>query len=393
MYLLPLALVLISIFEATFLSYKGLNAVSTVIYCFEAVMLTVAIYATMFGSVKFWLKWSSIVSVALVVLIRPVETQFYFTIFFFTYFLKEVFKTVHEKEYGKIKSISWIAALITISQGLKVRLIPEKHILEVNPLDDVFGLWLLFLGLLTLQWVLKVTNQVNRVNQELSLKGKELSFTKSALALTSHHLKNPLATATLALSAARLGKRTNGRIELSNEVYERIESAVNRCALMVDEMVNNQNSISRIQKEQISLSEVIGSIEVELEGQINVNQVYSGIILNATEAFVLRLAITTHINNSLEHGGDEVSLFTTKDEILIKDNGQGLPVHFTSTYGKQVLGSRANRGMGAYQTSMLLESIGWKQELIHGDGFGIKILKNPGEAASDDLFVSTRAIV
>ena len=391
--MLPLALVLVLVFDAIILPYKGLGALSAAIYTFEGAMLVVAIYASMFGGIKFWLQWLSISLVACVMLIRPVETQNYFTIFFFTYFLKEVFRTVNAKDYDKIQNISWIAALITLGQGLRVRFQPELHILEANPLDDVFGLWLIFFGVLSLKWVLKTTNQVSEIDQKLALKGKELSFTKSALALTSHHLKNPLATAKLALSAAKFGKRSNGRIELSEEVYERIDSAVNRCALMVDEMVNNQNSISRIQKEQIPLSEVIESIEEELDGQISVNRSYSGVILNATEAFVLRLAITTHLNNSIEHGGDEVILFTTKEEVLIKDNGNGLPTHFTSTYGKKVLGSRSNRGMGAYQTAKLLESIGWKQELIHGNGFGIKISKKLEEVPSEVPLESPKAVV
>lgn len=370
---LLLIIVLIFVFDAVFLRYLGLGILSTAIYSFEGVMLIVAIYATIFGGVKFWIQWSSILSVAFIMLIRPVETQFYYTIFFFTYFTKEIFKTVYQNEYDKIKEIVWIAALITLFQALRVRLVPELSILETNPLDDIFGFWLICFGAMTLKWVLQTTNQVSEINQQLALKGKELSFTKSALALTTHHLKNPLSTASLAISSASLGKRSNGKIEIDQVIFDRIESAINRTAIMVNELVQNQNAIHRFQKDEINLNEIVNSTREQFKEKVQFQLSTSEIKLSSTQAFVLRLALTTHLSNSIEHGGDKIVLFTSKDQIVIKDNGAGLPRNYSESYGKQVLGSIANRGMGAYQTSILLESVGWRQELVVVQGFGIKI--------------------
>lgn len=349
------------------------------VYLFEAVALILTIYTGMFGGIKFWFKWSPAIILATIVLIRPIETQHYYTIFFLTYGLRIGLEAVLKKTYDDIKPILWFAAIFTLFQGLRVRLLPEIRLLQSNPLDDVFGIWLIFFGVLTLRWALIATQKWKSLNLELELKGKELSFTKGALSLTTHHLKNPLATATLAMGGARLGKRNNGKIEIDQATFDRIESAINRSAMMVNELVENQNAIYRFQSDEISLKEIIESTREQFEEKVEFHLSASKIKLTTTEAFVLRLAITTHLNNSIEYGGDEIVLFTCQDQILIKDNGAGLPKNYSATYGKQVLGSRANRGMGAYQTSILLKSVGWRQELIFGQGFGIKIVPIPDD--------------
>ncbi len=370
---LLIAIIGVVVFDAVVFHVAGLNALSTVVYCVEAVSLVVVLYSIFYEREKFVIQWSFAILCGIIVLIRPIETQIYFTVLFLVYTLRVGLEAVLSKKYDAIQPVLWFSAIFSLFQGLRVRIVPEIHLLQPNPLDDILGIWLIFFGIWTLRWALIAIQEWQNLNEQFELNGKELSFTKGALALSTHHLKNPLSIALLAMGGARLGKRSNGKIEIDQGTFDRIESAISRSALMVNELVENQNSIYRLQKEEITLNEIIVSTQEQFEEKVQFHLTASKVKVSATTAFVIRLAITTHLSNSIEHGGDEIELLTSKDQIMIKDNGAGLPKNYSASYGKQVLGSRANRGMGAYQTAVLLESVGWRQELIVGQGFGIKI--------------------
>jgi|SaaInl5LU_22_DNA_1037371.scaffolds.fasta_scaffold15526_2 signal transduction histidine kinase len=308
----------------------------------------------------------------------PVNDTLWYAGLFFLLLVRIVVFALSHTDKQALRATALGMVLVFLALGSRIAGLESEKVLWVAVKTNVFSrvVIIIYMIVTLIKMYREVEESLNTKNL-LTEKMKEKSYYTNSFALVSHHLKTPLSTALLTLDVAQFRKDPDtGNYTFSEKEVARLQKSIGMVNKMVTELVVNQKAVNQlIQTDQLDLSEVIKSVALEKKVTVEITEGMSNQI-NQAEAFSLRMALTTFIENSLVHA-ESTPVVTLKENgtVHIQDDGPGLSPQLFQAYGKEMIGNKASSGIGVYHTRKLLSAIGWEMKLIPHQGFCVELRK------------------
>jgi len=189
----------------------------------------------------------------------------------------------------------------------------------------------------------------------------------------AHEIKNPLTP--IKLNLGRILRQLE-KEEVNREKLRDIVKAIYEEVERINNLINQFRSIGRereLKPEKLSLKELIEEVS-RLYKNAGVKLSVSGDKEVLADKELLKEVFYNLINNSLEHGGREISIQINSEKLIYRDNGKGVSEEeakhiFEPFFSKNPKGF----GVGMSLVKKIMEQHGWDVKVYPSEGFRLEI--------------------
>lgn len=199
--------------------------------------------------------------------------------------------------------------------------------------------------------------QETKMMAEMNQRTKEVNWLSMLINLISHNVRAPIASVQSNLDLIEM-KSTPNELEIQGEI-DRMRTGIEDATSIMDRFLRAASLASTVKVERNGrvLERFKQSYpEVVFEGEMDP-------LIVDSQQIGLQLALEVFIDNAIGHGGGEIKVSFSMNEVIIYDNGSGLTEAELSDFGSEAtnnLSQRKVHGVGVHFALRMLESIQWK---------------------------------
>lgn len=275
---------------------------------------------------------------------------------------------LHAEKYGrKINTVLVLLFFTSIMLGPKYPI--HGYELEYNSSTYLVVMVINLASILLLRNLVdrSLANKKVMLAENNALVQSQAWYTKS-FSMLVHSIKNSLMVIEQRIEIAKLKNPDSEVIPLTQDGANIITAKTKEMYLMTSEFINAQKStIDKVATRRITLGKLLEQEMAKLGYAPSSRELtdQSTLKLIQPEAYAIRHALKTFVENSFIYSGKLPVIKLEDDIIKISDQGLGLTIEQAKSFGKSVMtsASKNGSGVGVYLAFSMLEMMGWKAKV------------------------------